>query len=547
MQITRFAPHSLIRALPEKRGGQVSFPDLLQWPRLPLLSLLSLLILAVVLLPVGYLLVRVVGGGYESIAYLLKPRTLSILQNSIVLTVTVTLSAAMLGTTFAWLTTRTDLPFRRAWLIAGLLPMVIPSYLAAVTYIAAFGPRGYLFDLLAPLGVRELPSIYGFFGAWLSVTLCTYPYVALPVRAALLKADPALEEAARGMGLSRWQVFQRVTLPQLRPALAAGMLLTALYTLSEFGAVSMMRYNVFTRAIDLTYRGSFDRERAAILALMLVLLTLPLLLLERQMNNRTRNYRVGTGVCRKAHPVRLGRWRGAALAFCAGVVGIGVLVPVSVMLYWLTTRAPVETMPINFGMLTGGTVGISLIAALVVGIAALPIGTLAARRASQFTRALASLSYLGNGLPGIVIGLALVFFAANHVPVIYQTMPLLIAGYAIRFLPYSVGATRSALSQINPSTEEAARSLGCRPWQVTLRVTLPLARAGLLAGVALVFLSVMKELPTTLMLAPAGFRTLATRIWSGHSDALYALIAQPGLVLMGVSALALVIILWREK
>lgn len=551
MQITRFAPDSLPRSLPEAwrwpRTAGLRLPRLHRYA----LYIISVLVLAVVLLPAAYLALRVIGGGQESVAYLLKPRTLSIIANSLVLVVTVTASATLIGVAFAWLTTRTDLPARRVVLIAGLLPMVIPSYLAAVTYLAAFGPRGMLYDtlapVLAPLGVSALPSIYGFFGAWLSVTLCTYPYVVLPVRAALLKADPALEEAARGMGQSRWKTFLRVTLPQLRPALAAGMLLTALYTLSEFGAVSMMRYNVFTRAIDMTYRGSFDRERAAVLALALIVLTLPLLALERQMNARTRNYRVGTGVSRQPRLVRLGHWRGAAVAFCGGLIGLGVIVPVGVMVYWLTTRAPVETLPVDFTALTAGTVGISLVAALVIGLAALPIGTLAARHANGLTRAFASLSYIGNALPGIVVGLALVFFAANHLPTLYQTLPLLVTGYAVRFLPYGVGATRSALTQVNPATEEAARSLGCRPWQVTLRVTLPLVRTGLLGGVALAFLSVMKELPTTLMLAPPGFRTLASRIWSAHTDALYALIAQPGLMLMAVSAVALAVILWREE
>ena len=100
---------------------------------------------------------------------------------------------------------------------------------------------GYLQDLLDALfGIKRLPDIRGFFGAWLSITLFTYPYVVLPVRAALLKTDPALEEAAHSMGLNRWQVFWRVTFPQLRPAMASGMLLAGMYALSDFGAVAIM-------------------------------------------------------------------------------------------------------------------------------------------------------------------------------------------------------------------------------------------------------------------------------------------------------------------
>ena len=126
----------------------------------------------------------------------------------------------------AWLTVRADLPFQRAWLVVTALPLVIPTYVGAFAFVAAFGPRGLLQQALAaPFGIERLPEIYGFPGAWLALTLFTYPYVLLTVRAALGRLDPALEEAARGLGLRPWAVFWRVTLPQLRPAIAAGGLL----------------------------------------------------------------------------------------------------------------------------------------------------------------------------------------------------------------------------------------------------------------------------------------------------------------------------------
>src|SRR5690606_4635797 len=200
------------------------------------------------------------GAGEAGLAYLLDGRTLKVISNSLLLTGAVVAAAALIGVPFAWLTARTDLPFRRFWLVAGLLTMVIPSYIGAMMYIAAFGPRGLLQSLLEPFGVQSLPSIYGFWGAWLSITLFTYPYVVLPVRAALLNMDPALDESARSLGMNRWKVFWRVTLPQLRPAMATGMLLTALYTLSDFGAVALMRYDAFTRVIYLQYTSSFDRN-----------------------------------------------------------------------------------------------------------------------------------------------------------------------------------------------------------------------------------------------------------------------------------------------
>lgn len=509
------------------------------------LQLLTLAIVALVSLPIGYLIIRAAGAGEAGLAYLLDARTLSVMSNSLLLTAAVVAAAALIGVPFAWLTARTDLPFRRVWLVAGLLTLVIPSYIGAMMYIAAFGPRGLLQTALEPLGVQSLPSIYGFWGAWLAITLFTYPYVVLPVRAALLNMDPALDESARCLGLNRWKTFWRVTLPQLRPAMATGMLLTALYTLSDFGAVSLMRYDAFTRVIYLQYTSSFDRNRAAILSLVLVAVTVGLLALERLAARRRHNYRVGVGSQRRVQPVALGRWRLPALLFCAMLVSVGVLAPVGVLVFWLARGAGQFTTELLQPALN--TVSAGGLTALVVGVVALPPALLSARAPSRVSRWLVQLAYLGNVLPGLVVALALVYFAANYLPSLYQTLPVLILGYSTRFLPLSIGATSSALTQINPRFEEVGRSMGLNGWQITRRIVAPLARAGILAGMALVFLSAMKELPTTLLLSPTGFETLPTEIWTAHSQVQMSRLGAPSLVLIAVSALSLLIMLRQEK
>jgi iron(III) transport system permease protein len=150
-------------------------------------------------------------------------------------------------------------------------------------------------------------------------------------------------------------------------------------------------------------------------------------------------------------------------------------------------------------------------------------------------------------LPGLVIALAFVFFAANYLPTLYQTLPILILGYATRFLPLGIGSTRSALTQVNPRFEEAGRSLGLRAHQVTWRITVPLARGGVLAGMALVFLNAMKELPTTLLLSPTGFKTLPLEIWMANSDGRFAAVGAPTLVLVVVSAVSLALMLKNQR
>ena len=543
--------HSRFAAARPADTAMTAGPRLPRLPRLDRHQALQCIAVAtalVVLLPLAWLVLRATGAGAEGLAWALRPRTLTILANSIVLTVTVVAGALAIGLPFAWLTARCEFPLRRFWLIAGLLTMVVPSYLGAVTLLAAFGPRGLLYDMLATLmPLERLPDMRGWFGAWLSITLITWPFIALPARAVLLGSDPALEEAARSLGLGRWKVFRRVTLPLLRPALAGGSLLVALYTLSDFGAVAVMRYNAFTRAIYLQYTSSFDRERAAILALMLILLTLLLLLLERRLGRHRGGARLGAGAQRRLELQRIGRWRWPAVIFCSLLVVLGVALPVGVLGSWLTRRALFNVTPPDMGMLTATTASVSALAALAAGALALPLALLLRRRHSRLSHWLVALTHGGNVLPGIVVALALVFFAARYLPAWYQTVPLLLLGYVTRFLPLAISASRSALESISPRLEEAARGLGQRPWQVVLRVYVPLARAGILAGIALVFLSVMKELPTTLVLAPIGTRTFATHIWSAYSEALLSIVGGPGLLLLGVSALGLVAILLRER
>ncbi|MFQ5878994.1 MAG: ABC transporter permease, partial [Dehalococcoidia bacterium] len=206
------------------------------------------------LLPLAYLVLRALGAGSEPWDLLLRTRTLHILVRTASLTAAVTASSIAIAVPLAWLTARTDLPLRRLWAVLTVLPLAIPSYVGGFVVVAALGPKGMLQGLLSPLGVERLPEIYGFPGALLTLTLLSYPYALLTVRAALRGLDPALEEASRSLGYGPWRTFRRTTLPHLRPAIAAGGLLVALYTLHDFGAVSLLRYETFTWAIYLQYQ-----------------------------------------------------------------------------------------------------------------------------------------------------------------------------------------------------------------------------------------------------------------------------------------------------
>ena len=176
------------------------------------------MVVALVCLPLVYLVVRVVEGGADAWVVLGRARIIELVGNTALLVVLVTGAALALGVPLAWLVTRTDLPGRRLWAVAAALPLVIPSYVAALVLLAAFGPRGFLQQVLeGPFGIERVPEIYGLPGAVLALTISTYPYVYLLAAAALRDLDPALEEASRSLGRSRAETFRRVTLPVLRP------------------------------------------------------------------------------------------------------------------------------------------------------------------------------------------------------------------------------------------------------------------------------------------------------------------------------------------
>lgn len=516
---------------------------------LPLAGALALLAAGLVLLPVAYLLLRFLESGPAGMAAAFNAAMLQILLRTAGLSLAVAGASVVIAVPVAWLTVRTDLPFRRVWGVLLALPMVIPSYVAAYLMVAFLGPRGMLAQWLGSFtAVERLPSIYGFPGAFLVLTLLCYPYVLFGARAALQGMDPALEEAARGLGYSPAGVFWRVVLPQLRPAAAGGALLAALYVLRDFGAVSIMRYDTFSRVVYIQYQSAFDRSSASGLALILVALTLALVYMEGRARSRAQYHRAATGSARQPGLARLGPWRWPALIFCGLLALLALALPVAVLFYWLARGLQGGQQIASLWGAAQNSLLAGLLAAVFTMLAALPVALVSARSAgARWSRFAEQAAYSGYALPGIVVALALVFLAANFLYPLYQTLALLVLAYVILSLPQAVSAARASLLQVHGSLEESARSLGLNAWQAARRVTLPLARPGLLAGMAMVFLTTMKELPATLVLSPLGFKTLATSVWSAVSEAFFAQAAAPALLLVLLSAIPMAFLTIIER
>ncbi len=510
----------------------------------PLVWVPALVVASAMLIPAIYLVIAASDlPGDRILSILTDPGTVRLAGRTLLLAASVTGASLLLGVPIAWLTTRTDLPGRRFFAIATALPLVIPTYVGAFTLVAALAPGG----LVESWSGWRPPSPYGFGGAFVALTLFTFPYVLITVQAALRGLDPSLEEASRSLGRGPVVTFLRVTLPQLRPSAAAGGLLVTLYVLSDFGAVSILRYSTFTRALYLQYRTAFDRAPAALLGLLLVVLTIIFVVAEARVA-RDRGGQFGVrGPGRTPAKVPLGRWTLPAVALCSSVVLIALVIPVTVILYWLLRGLGAgEAANVAFGA-AGRSLLVAALGAIAAVLAAMPVAIWAARSRSWMARVAERASFTGYALPGIVVALALVYVGIRLTPTLYQTLAMLVFAYVVLFLPQAIGAIRSSLLQVEGNVESAARTLGSSRLTTLRRVTLPLARRGALAGGALVFLTILKELPATLLLAPTGFDTLAVRVWSATEEAFFTRAAVPALLLIALGSVPLAVAMIRER
>ena len=488
------------------------------------LYLPALPIVALAFLPVVVLVVLASG---EPLSF--GARNWRIFGNTVALTALTVGGAVLIGVPLAFATT--CLRFRGAGVALAALaaPLAVPSYIGAFAYFAATGRGGELESILgfAP------PEVRGLFGTAWVMTLYTFPFVLLSVRASLRRLDAGLVEAARTMGLSPLGAFLHVILPRIRGGLAAGALLVALYTLSDFATPAILGLDTFTRAIYVEY-NAFGLSRAAWFSLQLLGLVAVILFFE----SRVRTAR--------ERPGRTLRWT-PSLAFASGLwsaVGLiwlsAVGLPLALFLLWLRREG---VSGFDLATLRHSVVPAALAAVFAV-LCALPLARAAS--AGRIGRWMLRLTSFGFGIPGIVMGTVLVYVGLR-LPFIYQTTAMLVVGYVLRFLPLATGSLREGLDRIEDNMTHAARSLGASPGEAFRRVSLPLIFPAALSGAALVFLEAMRELPLTLLLRPTGSETLTTRLWQVYEAGYFGEAALPGLLLILASSLAMLLFLRSER
>lgn len=442
--------------------------------------------------------------------------------NTLALTGLTMLGAVAIGVPLALVTAAGTGRSRRLWLALLVAPLAIPSYVGAFAYFAAFGSGGEI-EMLTGLPTGP---VRGLFGTALVMTLYTYPFVLLTTWSSLSQLDGRVVEAARALGAGPREVFLRVILPRVRGGIAAGTLLVGLYAMSDFATPAILGLDTYTRSIYVEY-NAFGLDRAALLSLQLLVLVGLLLILETR-------FKVEQEPVRTRHAYRIGRAAGVSLGLLgAAVLAAAVALPALVLLVWLWRDGGGGFDP----MLAWQSAYPAVLAAIAATLVALPVAH--AATLSRHGRWLERLATLGFGIPGIVMGTALLYVGLR-IDALYQTVALLVAGYVLRFLPLAVAPLRNSLARLDRNLVAASRSLGAGPIETFRRISLPLILPGAVAGGALVFLEVMRELPITLLLRPTGLETLTTELWQVYEAGYFGRAALPGLLLILVSSVAVV-------
>ncbi|TVQ22062.1 MAG: iron ABC transporter permease [Spirochaetaceae bacterium] len=465
--------------------------------------------------PLSYLVLRAAEADPAILRDLIwRRRTLDLFVNTILLTGGVLTVTTLIGVPLAWIVTRTDLKGMRWITLASVMPLAIPGYVMAHALLSLGGRNG-----IAALAGLQIARPTGLVGAIAALSLYSFPYMFLNVRSAFRSLDPGVEESARSLGYSPVQVYMKVVIPMLLPGLLAGWVIIALYTLGDFGAVALMRYEVFSFAIYTQYAGAFDRTYASVLALILLVMTAGPVILEARLLRSVRYSRLGSGVGRKHRLVHVGRLgRLASWAFIVLVLCASIGMPVFSLLWWMLQRPPWGEMGRIFELFLNSTAA-AVPAAVLAVLLALPLAYARVRYPSRTTMIAERTAYIGYAVPPLALALAFVFFSLRGVPFLYQRLPLLIFAYAMNFLALAIGPIRSTLMLAPRKLDETARSLGYSPQAAFLYAVLPLLRSGVFASFTLVFVMAMKELPLAFLLAPTGFTTLSVAVFSRTSEA----------------------------
>ncbi|WP_116364487.1 ABC transporter permease [Parahaliea mediterranea] len=519
-----------------------------------------LLATAIIAVPVLVIVASLFGGFSPVWEHLLQTVLQDYVVNSLLLMLGVGTGTLVLGVTGAWLTAMCDFPGRRFFNWALLLPMAIPAYIIAYTYTGMLDYAGPVQSALRAAfgwgyGDYYFPAIRSLGGAVCMLSLVLYPYVYLLVRVAFREQSTAVLEASRSLGKGPWQTLFQVALPMARPALVAGMSLALMETLADYGTVAYFGVNAFTTGIFRTWYGLGELQTAAQLAAFLLLFVFSLFLLEHLSRRRLRFHH--NSARQQPRRIQLRSWRALLACAVAGLIlTAGFVLPALQLASWAIERWA-DTDLALFWQLIRSSFSLAAMAAVACLLIALLLGYGKRLHPGQLEQQSTRIAAMGYAVPGTVIAVGVLIpfawldnridgFMRSHFDystglLLSGTVTALVFAYVVRFLSVSLQSVESGLARIRPSIDESARSLGLKPMAVLRRVHLPMLRGSLATALLLVFVDVLKELPTTLILRPFNFNTLAVRAHELASDERLADAALPALAIVVIGLLPVIL------
>jgi iron(III) transport system permease protein len=481
--------------------------------------------------------------------------------NSLALMIGVGIGTLFLGVGAAWVTAMCDFPGRKFLSWAFLLPLSMPAYIIAYTYTGILDFSGPLQTSLRNIfgwqfGDYYFPEIRSLGGAICMLSLVLYPYVYMLVRVAFLEQSTAVLEASRTLGRKPLATFFMVALPLARPAIVAGVSLALMETLADYGTVAYFGVSAFTTGIFRTWYGLGELTTAAQLCAFLMIFVLTLMVAERWSRQRLRFHK--NSAQKKLVRIKLRGWRASlATVLSLTVVLCGFAIPAFQLLVWSLNH---WQQSINNGFLTLLLNSFSLAAMASICCLVLAMFFAYARRisASGVQIGAINIASLGYAVPGTVIAVGIIIPAAwldNHIDafsrawfdhptglILSGTLGVLVFAYLVRFLSVALNTVDAGLNSIKSNIDESARSLGASGSMIVRRVHLPILKTSLLTALLLVFVEVLKELPTTLILRPFNFNTLAVRTYELASDERLMDAALPALSIVIIGLLPIMII-----
>lgn len=529
--------------------------------RLPSLLVVSVVLALLVSLPVISVVVQVFMPDERGVwAHLAETVLADYMFNSVMLALGTGLGAALLGTGAAWIVAMYRFPGRGVLEWALLLPLAMPTYVIAYVYTDLLQFAGPVQSALrAAFGWgREdyyFPEVRSLGGAIVVFSLVFYPYVYVLARAAFLERSGSLLEAARSLGMSPRAAILRVALPLSRPAVAGGVALVTMETLAEFGAVSYFGVPTFTTGIYRAWYAFGDPVAASQLSASLLAVVVLALVLEKSSRGRARFHDVG------GRPYERPRLHGGQ-ALVAWIVCLlpltgGFLLPGGLLLDMALGGGDTQ-FGTKYLALAGNSLFLAGIACGLTVIVALLLAYAGRLHPGRLMAAVKRLAGLGYAVPGTVIavGALIPLTAIDHALIrwlrgpeaagagliITGTVIAMIFAYLARFLAVALNPVESSLARIRPTIDEAARNLGATRGELLRRIHVPLLSGGIVSGLLLVFVDVMKELPATIVLRPFNFETLATQVYILTADERLAEAATPSLIIVAVGLIPVVLL-----